>query len=116
MRERSLAARPSLTLSKSQFALKNVTVDADLFGDITFGSASSTPAGTLSFDPTTKHLVWSIPEFTENNDILALPFTVTINKKNPTQNILVSKVHIRAQDSVTGKQMEITGDEISLNN
>lgn len=103
-------------LANTFHTLKNVTVDADLFGDITFSSASSTPAGTLSFDPTSKHLNWSIPELTENNDVLALPFAVTINKKNPTQNILISKVHIRAQDAVTGKQIEITGDETSLNN
>ncbi|MBI5221331.1 MAG: hypothetical protein HY979_00810 [Candidatus Magasanikbacteria bacterium] len=97
-------------------ALKNVTVDADLFGDINFSSASSTPAGTLSFDPATKHLSWNIPDLTENNDVLALPFSVTINKKNPTQNILISKVHLQAQDSVTGKQLEFIGDEVSLNN
>ncbi len=96
--------------------LKNVTVNADLFGDITFSSASTTPAGTLSFDPASKHLSWNIPELTENNDVLALPFAVTINKKNPTQNILISKVHIQAEDSVTGKQLELTGDEVSLNN
>lgn len=106
----------SWILSNTYHALKNVTINADLFGDITFNSASSTPAGTLSFDPASKHLVWNIPDLTENNDILALPFSVTINKKNPTQNILISKVHIQAQDTVTGKQIELTGDEVSLNN
>lgn len=103
-------------LSNTFHTLKNVTVNADLFGDITFMSASTTPAGTLTFDTNTKHLVWNIPELTENNDVLALPFSIVINKKNPTQNILVSKVHIQAQDTVTGKQIEITGDEIPLNN
>lgn len=103
-------------LSNTFHTLKNVTVNADLFGDITFMSASTTPAGTLAFDTNTKHLVWTIPELTENNDVLALPFSIVINKKNPTQNILVSKVHIQAQDTVTGKQLELTGDEIPLNN
>lgn len=103
-------------LGNTYHTLKNITINADLFGDITFGSTSNTPAGTLSFDQSTKHLVWNIPELTENSDVLALPFSVTINKKNPTQNILVSKVHIQAQDSITGKQLELTGDEISLNN
>ncbi len=103
-------------LSNTFHTLKNIKVTADLFGDITFMSASSTPAGTLSFDQNSKHLVWDIPELTENSDVLALPFSVVINKKNPTQNILVSKVHIQAQDSVTGKQLELTGDEIPLNN
>ncbi|MCX6779631.1 MAG: hypothetical protein NT034_00405 [Candidatus Magasanikbacteria bacterium] len=101
-------------LSNTFHTLKNVTVSADLFGDITFASASSTPAGTLSFDPASKHLTWNIPELTENSDVLALPFSVTINKKNPTQNILISKVHLQAQDAVTGKQLEITGNEVSL--
>lgn len=102
------------TLTNTYHSLKNVTVNADLFGDITFSSASSTPAGTLSFDPTSKHLAWNIPDLTENSDVLALPFSVTINKKDPTQNVLISKVHIQAQDSITGKQLELTGDEISL--
>ena len=103
-------------LSNTYHALKNVTVSADLFGDITFATASSTPAGTLQFDQTSKHLTWSIPELTENSDVLALPFSVTINQKNPTQNTLISKVHIQAQDSVTGKQLELTSDEVPLNN
>lgn len=103
-------------LSNTFHTLKNVTINADIFGNITFSSNSSTPAGTLSFDPNSKHLFWSIPEMTENSDVLALPFSVVINKKDPTQNILISKVHIQAEDSVTGKQLEITGDEVPLNN
>lgn len=103
-------------LSNTYHPLKNVTVSADLFGDITFTTNSSTPAGTIKFDQDSKHLTWTIPELTENNDVLALPFAVTINKKNPTQNTLISKVHIQAQDAVTEKQLELTGDEVPLNN
>ena len=103
-------------ISNTFHTLKNVSISADLFGNINFESAQNTPAGTLQFDPNTKRLTWNIPELTENSDVLALPFTITINKKDPTQNILISKVHIQAQDSVTGKQLELTGDEVPLNN
>ena len=106
----------SWILSNTYHALKNATLSADLFGDITFSSASNTPAGTLQFDQNSKHLTWTIPDLTENSDILAIPFSVILNKKDPTQNTLISKVHIQAQDSVTGKQLELTGDEVPLNN
>ena len=50
----------------------------------------------------------------ESVDVLSLPFTVTINKNNPTQNTLVSKVHVQAEDTVTGEKLDFLGDEISL--
>jgi hypothetical protein len=53
---------------------------------------------------------------TDNTDVLVFPFSVTINKNNPTQDTLVSKVHVTADDTVSGKKLELLGNEISLNN
>ncbi|MFA6547833.1 MAG: hypothetical protein WCT11_02715 [Candidatus Magasanikbacteria bacterium] len=103
-------------LNNTYHPLKNMTLSADVFGDIIWQGPSSTSAGTVTFDPKTKHLVWIIPEMTENTDVLDLPFTVVINKKDPTQNTLVSKIHIVADDTISGKKLEMLGDEIPLNN
>ncbi len=103
-------------LNNTYHPLKNIILSADIYGDINWQGPSSTSAGTIQFDSTTKHLIWNIPEMTENTDVLDLPFTVTINKKNPTQNILISKIHIVADDTISGKKLELLGDEIPLSN
>jgi len=103
-------------LNNTYHPLKNVILSADIYGEIDWQGPSSTSAGTVQFDPKTKHLIWTIPEITENTDVLDFPFIVIINKKNPTQNTLVSKVHIVAEDTVSGKKLELLGEEIPLNN
>lgn len=93
--------------------LKNLVLSADLYGDITM-ETSTAPAGTIDYDKDTKHFIWIVPDMPESVDVLALPFTVTLNKKNPTQNTLVSKVHVQAEDTITGQKLDFMGDEISL--
>ena len=103
-------------LNNTYHPLKNINLSADIYGDINWQGPSSTAASIVQYNPSTKHLVWTIPEMTDNTDVLSLPFTVTINKKNPTQNTLVSKVHVIADDTVSGKKIEIIGEEIPLGN
>lgn len=93
--------------------LSDLKLSAELFGDITFAS-STAPAGTAAYNAASKQLVWEIKEMPESVDVLAYPFTVTLNKKNPTQNTLVSKVHITATDTVTGQKLDFMGDEVLL--
>ena len=50
----------------------------------------------------------------ESVDTLALPFTVKINAKNPTQNTLVSKIRVKALDAVTNQTIEFMGDEVGV--
>lgn len=103
-------------LNNTYHPLKNIVLSADIYGDVTWQGPSSTAASDIQFDQNTKHLVWTIPEMTENTDVLDLPFSVTINKKDPTQNTLISKIHITADDTVSGQKLELLGDEIPLNN
>lgn len=103
-------------LNNTYHPLKNISVSADIYGDISWQGPSSTISATVDFDPKTKHLVWTIPEMTDNTDVLTLPFSVTINKKNPTQNTLISKIHITADDTISGNRLEMLGDEIPTNN
>lgn len=96
-------------------ALKNVKLTADAFGDITWNTnTSSTPAGELRYDPTSKKITWTIENMPLSVDVLALPLSIVLNSKNPTQNTLVSKVHITAEDMVTGQTLDFMGDEVLL--
>ncbi|PIT88389.1 MAG: hypothetical protein COU29_01205 [Candidatus Magasanikbacteria bacterium CG10_big_fil_rev_8_21_14_0_10_36_32] len=101
-------------LTNTFHPLKNIELSAELFGDINFYSASPTPAGILNYDQDTKKIIWTIAEMPLNLDILALPFTITINTKNPSQSALISKIHIRAEDSITGKTFDFMSDETPL--
>jgi len=101
-------------LTNNFHPVKNIKLTADVFGDITFTSPEEVPAGEFKFDSTTKKITWTIPEMPESVDVLAVPFSITINKKNPTQNTLISKVHIQAEDAITGQNLDIMGDEVLL--
>ncbi len=101
-------------LNNTFHPLKNMTLTANVFGDIGEIDTSAVPAGTATFDQTAKKLTWTIPEMPESVDVLAWPFTVTLLKKNPTQNTLVSKVTLTAEDTVTGQIISLTGNEITL--
>lgn len=96
--------------------LKNIELSADLYGNVSFFTASPTPAGIVNFNPDTKKIIWRIAEMPQVVDVLALPFTVTINEMNPTQKTLISKVHIRAEDTITGKTLDFMGDETPTEN
>lgn len=104
----------SWVLTNNFHPLKDLELTATLFGDVSFESASPTPAGTVNYDEKEKKISWTIPAMPEPVDILALPFTVTLNNVNPTQNTLVSKVRVRATDTVTGQVIEFMGDEVPI--
>ena len=100
-------------INNSLHALNNVTLNADIYGDTTVQLPDTPPAGTLNYDTNTKHLTWTIPTMTDSMDVLALPFTVTLNKKDPTQNALVSKVRLQAIDAVTGEELNVLANEVA---
>ena len=103
----------SWVLTNDFHALKNLELSASLYGDIsvTLGTA---PAGEVKYDENEKKITWAIPEMPESVDTLALPFTVKINAKNPTQNTLVSKIRVKALDAVTNQTIEFMGDEVGV--
>lgn len=101
-------------LNNTFHSLKNVILTADVYGDITWIGPTTAPAGSIQYDTNTKRITWKIPEITENTDVLALPYSIIINKKNPTQNTLISKVRVQAEDTATGKLIDFQVDEIPL--
>ncbi len=100
-------------LTNSFHSLKNVEVTASVFGDSEF-TAENAPAGTINFDKENKIITWKIADMPSSVDVLALPFRIFINQINTTQNTLISKVKIKAEDSVTGQIIEIMGDEVPM--
>ncbi len=104
----------SWVLTNNFHPLKNIELTATLFGDVSFSYASPTPAGSVVYEESEKKITWSIPEMPESIDVLALPFTVTLKTVNPTQNTLISKVRVKATDTVTGQAIEFMADEVGM--
>jgi len=101
-------------LTNSFHPLKNITLTAVAYGDISVVT-SSPSAGTLSYDPGTKQIAWAIAEMPESVDVLNSSFVLTLLKNNPTQNTLLSKVHLLADDEVTKQKIDLAGNEIAIN-
>lgn len=104
----------SWILTNNFHPLKNMVVSADIYGNATVEPASPPPAGEVKFDQTNKKITWTITEMPEGVDVLALPIAITLNTINPTQELLISKAHVQADDAITGEKLNFMGDETSL--
>lgn len=102
-------------LTNNFHPLKNITLTADIYGDTAVDLPSPAPAGETKFDPASKKITWTIAEMPDSVDTLALPISITLNKVNPTQQMLISKVHIQADDTITGQKLDFLGEETGLN-
>jgi hypothetical protein len=102
-------------LTNNFHPLKNIVMSADIYGDAKVDLPNPAPAGEINFDSANKKITWTIAEMPESVDTLALPIMVTLNKINPTQELLISKVHIQAEDTVTGEKFDFMGEEVGLN-
>lgn len=101
-------------INNSVHPLKNIILNADVYGDVTVVEPITAPAGKITYNKTDKKITWEIEQMSIATDVLALPFSIKINKKNPTQNLLVSKVRVQAEDTVTGEKIDLMGEEIPL--
>lgn len=101
------------TLTNSFHALKNIVATAEMYGDATYLSGT-TSEGKTDYDPRDKKITWAIADLKEGRKTMTSGFTLVLNTKNPTQNTLLSKVTIVAEDAVTGKKIQLTGKEITL--
>ncbi len=93
--------------------LKNITITATAFGDVAF-SPIDKAAGQVTYDPEQKKITWSVIEMPTETDVLNTSFSLTLNTTNPTQNLLLSKAHLTAEDTVTGKTIDLAAEEIPL--
>lgn len=93
--------------------LKDVKIVATTFGNVKF-SLLSKAAGELSFDQDENEITWLIPEMVVETDVLNCSFELQLLSRNPTQSQLLSKAHLTAIDTVTGKEIILAGEEIVL--
>jgi hypothetical protein len=100
-------------LENSFHGLENIRVVSDVYGDVTMGDII-VPAGTANFDSQTKVLTWQVDQMPVGIDILPLQFDLTVNKRNPSQTNLTSKIRVQARDVITGQQITLVGSEIIL--
>lgn len=100
-------------LTNSFHDLKDIELSVDIFGDVDFDVDSiSAPAGSLEYDEDAKKLTWNIKNMPVSVDVLALPFTVKLNSKNPSQKNVMSRVRGKAIDAKTGEEITLVGDEV----
>lgn len=112
--EGSTTRKITWIITNTAHPLKDLSLSADIIGDIVFTGPNTAPAGQYTFDTAKGKLTWTITNITENMDVLAFPFTVTINKTNPTQTVLVSKPKLTATDTITGETITVTGDAVPV--
>ena len=103
-------------LTNNLHPVKNIKIEADLFGKSLWQKPESVPSGAATYEEDSKKIIWTVPAMPESVDTLALKFKVTLQEKNPTQNTLISKPKITAEDTVTGEKIEFVGEEVLLEN
>lgn len=101
-------------LTNNFHPLKNLILAAEIYGNAKTEISAPAPAGEAKLDSAGKKLTWTIPEMPLETDTLALPFVVALTDPNPTQEILISKVHVQAEDTVTGERLDFMGEETRL--
>ncbi|MFH1292439.1 MAG: hypothetical protein ABIH87_04565 [bacterium] len=106
--------RVNWILTNNFHTLDNLTVTADVYGKTSWQLNGIVPAGKVDYDKNKQKITWTIEQMPESVDVLALPFTITIEEPNPTQDTLISEVQVQAEDSVTKEKIKLIGQEIKL--
>jgi len=106
----------SWVLNNTFHDLKNIELRADIYNiDWLPEEAQVVPAGKFEWDKANTEVVWKIETIPTSVDVLALQFGLVLKNKNSSQTNLTSKVKITAEDTVTGQQIILSGDEVLLN-
>lgn len=100
-------------MTNSFHELENIEVRSEVFGDAKIASSSITvPAGEATLED--NMIIWKVPRMPLSTEILPLSFTVERQSLNPSQTQLMNRVEIRATDTVTGREIIMLADPISL--
>ena len=102
-------------LNNSFHEMTNIELSADIYGDVIWQEEmAEKSAGEFTYDANTKKLIWKISSMPVSQDVNYLKFGILLNSENPTQTNLTSKINIKAHDSITGKDITLSGNEILL--
>ncbi len=105
----------SWTLTNSFHPLKNIKLEADLYGDIEVDQSKITASGgSATYEIKDKRIIWTIPEMPTSVDVLNLQFFVVVKTDNPTQKDLMSKVRMSAEDDTSHVTIKKVGDGVQL--
>lgn len=105
----------SWTISNSFHPLKNIKLEADLYGDVTVDQSKITVGGgSANYVIKDKRIIWTIPEMPTSVDVLNLQFAVVLKTDNPTQKDLMSKVRMSADDDTSHVTITKVGEGIGL--
>ncbi len=102
-------------LNNSFHEMSNIELSADIYGDIIWqDELIEKSAGEFTFDADKKKLTWKIKQMPVSQDVNYLKFGILLNSENPTQTSLTSKVTIKAHDNITGQDITLSNNGISL--
>lgn len=102
-------------LNNSFHEITNIELSADIYGDVIWQEEmAEKSAGEFTYDANAKKLIWKISSMPVSQDVNYLKFGILLNSENPTQTNLTSKINIKAHDSITGKDITLSGNEILL--
>ncbi len=102
-------------LSNTWHELQEIELSTDIYGDVSWQVEDLVvPAGEAKYDDKEQKFVWTVESMPTSVDILALQFAVVLDKKNPSQSNLTSKVKVKAKDVISGQDIILAGDEILL--
>jgi len=101
-------------INNSFHPLENIKISADVYGNINSITTEDSIDGKLFYDEKNSKITWEIKQMPVEVDIFALPIKIKLSKKDLSQEILVSKVHIEATDTITKETLSFIGEEIKL--
>lgn len=103
-------------LTNTFHELKDIRVEADFFGDVSFDEKSTLtpPAGTTEVDNDKNRLVWTVDSIPLSLDVLAYQFKVKLHSANSGQTQFTSKIKLEATDAVTGERILRVAEAIGL--
>ena len=102
-------------LNNTFHEMSNIELSADIYGDVIWqDELVKKSAGEFTYDSTTKKLIWKIDKMPISQDVNYLVFGLLLNTENPTQTNLTSKISIKAHDDITGQNIVLSNDGISL--
>ncbi len=105
----------SWKLTNSFHALKNIKLEADIYGDVEVDESKfEKSGGSIVYDASQKRITWTVPEMPTSVDVLNARIPIILKTDNPTQKDLMSKVRMSAEDTIAQITIKKVGEGVAL--